>query len=103
MQIFLTPNRPAMLVYIWWMLYFIFSDGQDFEHNYIHAWSQHCTQFTHLFVDNDHLRIPLSDSGDDAQTLKNLRMYYLLIRARKGLLAIISLKEVERIDRVKVS
>jgi hypothetical protein len=84
------------------MLYFIFSDGKDFEHNYVHAWSQRYTQSTHLFVDNDHLRMPLSD-GDDTQTLKHLRMYYLLIRARKGLSAVIPLKEVERIDRVKVS
>ena len=101
MRICLIQNRPV-LVYIWWTLYFILSDYRDFEHNYVHAWSQRCTQSTHLFVDNDYLCMPLSD-GDDEETLKHLRMYYRLIRARNSLSSIISLKEVERIDRVKIS
>jgi hypothetical protein len=85
------------------MLYFILSNYREFEHNYVHAWSQCCTQSTYLFVDNDYLCMPLSLDGDDEQTLKHLRMSYRLIRARNSLSSIIPLKKVERIDKVEVS
>ena len=86
----------------WWQQYFYLSDINDFQSNYIEAWGQRGQRRIHIFVESDHLQVPIPDNADDAMTLKHLRMWYKWMLVKRSLSEILLPKALERVDRVHV-
>jgi hypothetical protein len=95
------------LTRIWWLAYLASSPYPDFEVNYMRAWAENAVdpqKKTLIFVGDEKLSIPqLKDDELDRVRLQHLRMFYELLKLRRGLVEIIVPMLLVRIDWVKVS
>jgi hypothetical protein len=84
----------------------IISDHHEFEVNYMRAWSEHAAEekSTAIFLGDERLIIPTLKGDDKDRTLlMHLKMFYRLLKIRRGFPELILPKLLIRIDWVKVS
>lgn len=90
----------------WWFVYLILSDYREFEENYMRAWSEHASEEKPItiFLGDEQLITPMLPGYDnDRILLMRMRMFYRLLKIRRGLPELILPKLLVRMDWVKVS
>jgi hypothetical protein len=91
----------------WWYIYLIISPYPDFEANYMRAWAENAVDSqkkTLIFVGDEELSIPRLEGDElDRARLQHLRMFYRLLKLRRGLIEVILPRTLVRIEWVKVS
>jgi hypothetical protein len=102
----LKPDRKITAKF-WWSIYLYISPYSDFEANYMRAWAENAAdqqKTTLIFVGDEELSIPWLEGDElDRPRLEHLRMFYLLLKLRRGLLEVIVPRTLVRIEWVKVS
>ena len=99
---------------LWWLSYMLLYDLDMFETDYLQAWhDRHAREgpvvWVNIFIGDESMCVPLlfdrsiSRIGNDRQTFENLRMWYSLLRVKRGIGEVILPKRLVRIDQVGVS
>jgi hypothetical protein len=99
-------NSPV-ITRLWWSCYFIMSDLQAAEQDFLEAYARKLSvtnerHYVHVYIRTSHLRVPIGPWTDDALTLELLRMFYGLMKYKKGLQEIILPRILVRLDSVNV-
>jgi hypothetical protein len=98
---------------IFWWYYFQWGDTFAFEENYLEAWKQKLKQdigspssqefSLMMFLDNeDMIEIPCLSAMDDNALIQNIRRFYYLREAQRGLFGALGLKSLDFIEVGKV-
>ena len=94
----------------WWFGYLILSEYHEFEKNYMAAWREQAwrehmpeEKSIAIFLGDERLVIPRPEGNKDKTLLVNLRMFYRLLKIKRGLPELILPKMLARMDWVKVS
>ena len=82
----MSRSRSPTVHYTWWTCYYYLSDKNDFECDYREAWSHFGWKHVHIFLETDHLYVPVPNDTDDAQTLRSLRMWFRWAPSRTSFL-----------------
>ena len=78
------------------------SEISEFKQNYIEAWKQHHGVSINIYINYEHLVIPVPDKGTDETVLRQLRMFYRMVQIGKGIPGLLLPKQLDRIDVVEV-
>lgn len=103
-----------LLSYLWWMTYFSMYTTDKFQQDYIQAWCDKLSRkgpvvWVYIFNNDQSLCVPIlfdpkdELTGNDRQTFEHLRMWYCLMRSKRGLSEIILPRRLIRVDKVGVS
>jgi hypothetical protein len=111
---------------IWWTIYLLVSDIDEFEQNFINAWRvrtihlywretpeavesdeqyvdvKYYPGLLTIFIGDEYLKIPMYRTADDKEVLEQLKMWYKYFKIKRGLLELIIPRSLSRIDCVKV-
>jgi hypothetical protein len=113
LEILVLADRDALWGAFWW-LYFLLGDTYAFQQNYLEAWKQKLKQEIGspssqefsliMFLDNeDMIEIPCLSTMDDNSLIQNIRRFYYLKKAQRGLFGALGLKSLDFIEVGKVS
>ncbi|MCJ1430098.1 hypothetical protein MMC29_008013 [Sticta canariensis] len=102
-KILLSSERPAAVVWTWWLYYFLISDMADFKQNYMEAWRQRHKGSIRIYVSDQFLTIPIPHDVNDEALLRRLRMFYRMIKVEQGIPGLLLPRQLGRIDCVKIS
>ena len=97
-----------------WCLYFLLEDPIAFQRNYLEAWKQRLKEEIGspsslelslvMFLDNeDMIEIPGLSDMDDNALIQDIRRFYYLKKAQRGLFGALGLKSLDFIEVGKVS
>ena len=74
----------------------------EFRQNYMAAWQQRMELSIHVFVDNEHMSVPIPADGTDEALLARIRSFYQMMLVGQGFPALVFPKQLQRIDFVEV-
>ena len=66
----------------------------EFKQNYMAAWRQRQEPLIHIFVDDEHLSIPIPTHGNDEIMLARLRSFYRMLLIGQGFSALVFPKQL---------
>jgi len=90
------PKRNSFMIKLWWVCYFLLTDIDSFEQDYMQAWrdrleSDGNVENIHIFVSRDHLQVPILSiqnlalsNGLDRTNFYSLRMWYSWMQLKRG-------------------
>ncbi|ERF70561.1 hypothetical protein EPUS_09488 [Endocarpon pusillum Z07020] len=99
----LTSGRRSFLTWFWWYIYLLIADGADFKQNYLEAWRQRDERLLHIYIQDNHLHIPIPPTHNDKIVLERIRLFYGMVQVERGLLELLFPKQLERIDCVEMT
>jgi hypothetical protein len=91
------------------VVYLIISDFRDFEQNFSTAWSQKAASLsvdTLLFVKDMSISAPMRFAEANVtteETIQQIKLFYRLLKTKRGLPEVIIPRRLRRIDAVDVS
>ena len=94
--------------WLWWWVYQYIATGHDFEHNIVEAWGERedgTRLLIHVFTEDEHMQVPIivPEPPTDDAVLSQLKMFYRVLKLKRGLAELLIPRELSRIDTVTVS
>ena len=74
----------------------------EFKQNYMAAWRQRKGISVNIFVDEEHMSVPIPADGMDEIVLARIRSFYQMMLVGQGFPALVFPKQLQRIDLVEV-
>ncbi|MCJ1379997.1 hypothetical protein MMC17_003100 [Xylographa soralifera] len=88
---------------VWWGCYLWISEISEFKQNYIEAWKQHQRTSINIYINYEHLVIPIPEENTDEAVLRQLRMFYRMVQVERGIPGLLIPKQLDRIDVVEMT